>query len=185
MSAFRPFRTLAALALVCAVPGTALAQDAPTVDEVLIALRDVDVSLDSLQVRSAMANAAGSSALLQLHDGTLIDLRLVEVPAGWSVRHISLVAGNADTYRGWSDPWRGRVAAAENFLASVDNAGEQRAAEELAPLSWFEDPDESSRLWGMSPVTYRMMQTLQMMPTLTGPMGAGTPTNPVPRRNDQ
>jgi len=93
------------------------------------------------------------------------------------------VAGNADSYRGWTEPWRERVNAAENFLASVENPdGEQRSAEELAPLSWFEDPDQSSRMWGMNSMTYRMMQTLQMMPTLTGPTGGGTPTNPVPRR---
>ena len=35
------------------------------------------------------------------------------------------------------------------------------------------------------PTCYRMMQTLQMMPTLTGPMGGGSATNPIPRRNDQ
>ena len=50
---------------------------------------------------------------------------------------------------------------------------------------WFEDPDESSRLWGMNPVTYRMMQTLQMMPVLSGPTGGGSLTNPAPRRDDQ
>ncbi len=50
---------------------------------------------------------------------------------------------------------------------------------------WFEDPDESSRLWGMNPVTYRMMQTLQMMPVLSGPTGGGSLTNPSPRRDDQ
>ena len=132
-----------------------------------------------------MASDGGSNVLLELGDGTLSDLRLIGVPNGWSVRNIALVAGNAETYRSWSGPWRTRVSAARNFLASVDNPGQQRAAEELAPLSWFEDPDESSRLWGMNPITYRMMQTLQMMPTLGGPMGAGSATNPVPRRNDQ
>jgi hypothetical protein len=151
---------------------------------VLYALQDVSLALEGVQVRTALGTAeTGGNALLQLNDGTLVDLQMVAIQEGWAVRDISLVAGNADSYRGWTEPWRERVNAAENFLASVENPdGEQRSAEELAPLSWFEDPDQSSRMWGMNSMTYRMMQTLQMMPTLTGPTGGGTPTNPVPRR---
>lgn len=161
------------------------AQNAPSTDEVLYALQDVSLTLEGIQVRSALGTAGtGGNALLQLSDGTLVDLRMVAKQEGWTVRDISLVAGNADSFRSWTEPWRGRVTAAEDFLASVENPGpEQRSAEELAALSWFEDPDESTRLWGMNPMTYRMMQTLQMMPTLTGPTGGGTPTNPVPRRD--
>jgi len=167
--------------LTVAVP--ALAQDAPTTESVLVALRDVGLGLEGLQVRNALGSDAGGSALLQLGDGTLVDLQLAPVQAGWSVRDVSLIAGSADSFRGWSQPWRERVAAAGNFLAGVEQAGmPTRSAEELAPLSWFEDPDESSRLWGMNPVTYRMMQTLQMMPQLSGPTGAGSATNPAPRR---
>jgi len=178
--------SLAALLLVCVAALPAVAQDAPSEEQVLMALQDVNVALETVEVRSALATETGGSALLQLQDGTLIDLRLVAVPDGWSVRDINMVAGSADTFRTWSEPWRDRVNAAENFLAGMDTAGgNTRTAEELAPLSWFEDPDQSSRLWGMNPVTYRMMQTLQMMPTLTGPTGGGTPTNPVPRRQDQ
>ncbi|NKB88936.1 MAG: hypothetical protein GKS06_12020 [Acidobacteria bacterium] len=177
-------KSTAIAALMVAVASPAMAQDGPSPDDVLYALQDVSLTLEGLQVRNALATAEGSgNALLQLGDGTLVDLRMVEIQEGWAVRDISLVAGNADNFRGWTEPWRQRVAAAEDFLAGIDDpGGPQRAAEELAPLSWFEDPDESSRLWGMNPMTYRMMQTLQMMPTLQGPTGAGSPTNPVPRR---
>ena len=175
-----------AIGLLASIAAPANAQEPPSQDAILIALQDVDVALDGVQIRTTLSNEAGGSALLQLHDGTLIDVRLVAVPDGWSVRDINMVAGSAETFRGWSDPWRNRVQAAESFLAGMDNAeGGTRTAEELAPLSWFEDADQSSRLWGMNPVTYRMMQTLQMMPTLSGPTGVGSPTNPVPRRNDQ
>lgn len=160
------------------------AQDSPTTEEVLYALQEVSLTLDSLQVRSTLATDVGGSALLQLGDGTLIDVRLAAVAdSGWSVRDISMVAGSGDTFRGWTRGWRNRVDAAENFLAGVSaNGRETRTAEELAPLSWFEDPDQSTRLWGMNPVTYRMMQALQMMPTLQGPTGGGSITNPVPRQ---
>ena len=161
------------------------AQHVPSNEDVLYALQDVSLALEGVQVRSALGSAeTGSNALLQLDDGTLVDLRMVAKQDGWAVRDISLVAGNADSYRGWTEPWRDRVTAAEDFLASTEDPGnaEQRSPEELAPLSWFEDPDQSTRLWGMNPMTYRLMQTLQMMPTLTGPTGGGTPTNPVPRR---
>ena len=182
----RLLRTIAVAFAALAVALPAIAQEPPTTEQVLVALRDVSVPLDNLQVRNALANEMGGNALLQLSDGTLVDARLVAVEDGWSVRDLSLIAGSAESFRGWSEPWRSRVEAAQNFLAGVDDPGaDVRTAEELAPLSWFEDPDESSRLWGMNPVTYRMMQTLQMMPTLTGPMGGGSATNPIPRRNDQ
>jgi hypothetical protein len=166
------------------VASPVLAQDGPTTDDVLYALQDVSLTLGGLQVRSALGTPeAGGNALLQLSDGTLVDLRLVSVQEGWAVRDVSLVAGNADSFRGWTEPWRDRVDAAQDFLASVeDPAAQQRGAAELAPLAWFEDPDESTRLWGMNPMTYRMMQTLQMMPTLQGPTGTGSPNDPVPRR---
>jgi hypothetical protein len=163
------------------------AQDGPSTDDVMYALQDVSLALDGIQVRSALGSVeAGGNALLQLSDGTLVDLRMVAAQEGWAVRDISLVAGNADSFRGWTEPWRNRVDAAQNFLASVDNPNaEQRDANELASLSWFEDPDESTRLWGMNPMTYRLMQTLQMMPTLQGPTGGGgSPTNPAPRRQN-
>lgn len=181
MSVKRIVVTVCTLALVAS---PAWAQDGPSTDDVLYALQDVSLTLDGLQVRSALGTAeTGGNALLQLGDGTLVDLRMVPVQEGWAVRDISLVAGNAESFRGWTEPWRNRVDAAQDFLASVeDPAAQQRGAEELAPLSWFEDPDESTRLWGMNPMTYRMMQTLQMMPTLQGPTGTGSPTNPVPRR---
>ena len=177
-------RTAVAACLMVAFALPVWAQDGPSTDDVLYALQDVSLALEGLQVRNALGTAeGGGNALLQLGDGTLVDLRMVAIQDGWAVRDISLVAGNADNVRGWTEPWRNRVAAAEDFLAAVDDpGGQQRAAEELAPLSWFEDPDESSRLWGMNPMTYRMMQTLQMMPTLQGPTGVGSPTNPVPRR---
>lgn len=174
------------MGLLLATGSPALAQQPPTTEQVLVALQDVNVALESVRVRTSLATGASGSALLQLHDGTLIDLRMVAVSEGWSVRDINMVAGSADTFRSWSDPWRDRVQAAGNFLAGMNNPGVQtRTAEELAPLVWFEDADESTRLWGMNAVTYRMMQTLQMMPILSGPTGAGTATNPVPRRNDQ
>ena len=186
MSVSRILRALAVATAVTAVASPVLAQEPPTSEQVLVALRDVSVAYESIQVRNALATEVGGSALLQLADGTLVDARLVAVEEGWSVRDLSLIAGSGESFRTWSEPWRERVAAAQNFLAGVDDAGiDRRTAEELAPLSWFEDPDESSRLWGMNPVTYRMMQTLQMMPTLGGPTGVGSPTNPIPRRNDQ
>lgn len=182
-------RSLPLLAAVCALLLTAPlanAQEAPSIDDVRYALRDVQLPLDGIQVRSAVRTDAGGSALLQLPDGTLVDIRMGAAQQGWSVRGVSLIAGNANDFYAWSEPWRERVAAAQNFLAGADTAGvPTRTAEELAPLSWFEDPDEASRLWGMNPVTYRMMQTLQMMPALQGPTGAGPVTNPVPRRQDR
>ena len=165
------------------LPG-ALAQSAvaPSGDEVLFALRDVSLGLDALRVRSALATEAGGSALLQLDDGTLVGVQLVSVADGWSVRDISLVAGNPDSFHSWREPWEQRVAAAETLLSVLDSGGgpaSTREARELAPLAWFEDPNESQRLWGMNPVTFRMMQALRMMPAM--PMSGGSATNPVPR----
>ena len=178
-------RAAVAVCTMALIASPVWAQDAPSNEDVLYALQDMSLALEGVQVRSALGTAeTGGNALLQLSDGTLVDLRIVANQDGWAVRDISLVAGNADNFRGWTEPWRERVTAAGDFLASVENPDnpEQRSAEELAPLSWFEDPDQSTRLWGMNPMTYRMMQTLQMMPTLTGPTGGGSPTNPVPRR---
>ena len=177
-------RAAVAACTLALIAGPAWAQEGPSNDDVLYALQDVNLALGGVQVRNALGSAdTGVNALLQLSDGTLVDLRMVAKQDGWAVRNISLVAGNADSFRGWTEPWRGRVTAAEDFLASVDNPGpEQRPAEELAALSWFEDPDQSTRLWGMNPMTYRMMQTLQMMPTLQGPTGVGRASDPVPRR---
>ena len=175
---------VAALSLgAAALPSAVWAQQVPTAESVLAALQEMGLGLDGLQVRNALATDSGGTALLQLAGGTLVDLRLVAAESGWSVRDISLIAGSVDTFHGWSQPWTNRVQAAENFLAGMDGVGGTRQAEELATLSWFEDPDASARLWGMNPVTYRMMQTLQMMPSLSGPTGGGTnATNPVPRR---
>lgn len=179
------FKRLAIVTLAAALfAAPAAAQTAPGNEDVLYALQDVSVALEGVQVRNALSTVEGAgNALLQLTDGTLVDLSLAQAQEGWAVRDITLVAGNADTFRSWTEPWRNRVAAAENFLATVQDPGvEQRRAEELAALSWFEDPEESTRLWGMNPTTYRLMQTLQMMPRISGPTGGGSPTNPVPRR---
>lgn len=191
----RLLRILTLAALVCSVPGAVLAQDVaqaapapavepPSTEQILYAMQDVRLPLEGLQVRNVMMNEAGGGALVQLTDGTLVDIRLAAAQQGWTVRGISLIAGSSDAFYAWSEPWRDRVAAAEDFLASADTAGvPTRTAEELAPLSWFEDPEEASRLWGMNPMTYRLLQTLQMMPVLQGPTGGGTRTNPVPRRD--
>lgn len=178
-------RTALVACTMALIASPAWAQNAPSNEDVLYALQDVSLALEGIQVRSALGTAeTGGNALLQLTDGTLVDLRMVAKQEGWAVRDISLVAGNADSFRGWTEPWRERVNAAEDFLASVERPGgaEQRSAEELAPLSWFEDPDQSTRLWGMDPMTYRMMQTMQMIPTLQGPTGGGRASDPVPRR---
>ena len=155
----------------------AAAQEAtvPSVREVLFAIREVSVSLDQLLVRSAIDTEEGGGALLQLPDGTLVDVQLVEVTGGWSVRNFYFVAGNADSYRSWTRPWRDRVEAAGRFLAAARETALEgqmmRTARELAPLVWFEDPEESTRLWGLNPVTFRMMQALRLVPM--GPMSSG------------
>lgn len=156
----------------------------PTTRQILYALQDVNLPLKGIRVRNTVSIEIGATALLQLPAGTLVDVRLAAAQEGWTVRDLGLVAGNAEDFYGWSESWQSRVAAAEDFLAAVDSAGvPTRTAEELAPLTWFEDPEKASRLWGMNPMTYRMMQTLQMIPTLQGPTGAGSPTDPVPRRD--
>lgn len=177
-------RTALAVCTLALIASPVWAQQAPSNDDVLYALQDVSLTLEGVQVRSSLGSAeAGGNALLQLNDGTLVDLQIVAKQDGWTVRDISLVAGNADNFRGWTEPWRDRVDAAQDFLASVEATGpEQRAPEELAPLSWFEDPDQSRRLWGMNSMTYRMLQTLQQVPVLGGPTGGGRASDPVPRR---
>ena len=64
----------------------------------------------------------------------------------------------------------------EGAAAAIGEEGPQRRPEELAPLIWFEDIGADDRLWGLNPTTYRIMQTLKMLPNLTGPMG-GTGRN--------
>ena len=183
--------TITAVFLALLLAGTpVVAQDGdnssvPSTEEVLLALREVNLSLDGLQVRSALAAGdPGGSALLQLPDGTLVDVRLVKTIRGWSVRSFYFVAGDGAHFEGWTNPWRRRVEAAERFLASAEQIpieALERRAQELAPLVWFEDPDESTRLWGLNPVTFRMMQALKMVPM--GPMdGSAGFANPVPRQ---
>jgi len=108
-----------------------------------------------------------------LTGGTLVDVVMTPTALGWTLRDIYYVAGSAEEFQAWSGPWRSRVAEAQRFLAAAsgDEEGAQRRPEELAPLVWFEDIDESQRLWGLNPTTYRIMQTLRMMPNLGGPMG--------------
>ncbi len=146
----------------------------PTVQEVYVVMRDMDLSYESVEIRTIVPNEQGVSALVGLTGGTLVDVALTQTPGGWTLRDIYYVAGNADEFRAWTGPWRARVADAERFLAAAtgDDAPERRA-EELAPLVWFDDLDESERLWGLNPTTYRIMQTLKMMPNLSGPMGGG------------
>lgn len=193
----RCLATITLIALVCASPAV-LAQDGsaaspavrpagpPSAEDVFYALRDVRLPLEGLQVRNALMTDVGGSALVQLPDGSLVEVRLAAAQSGWSVRGIALVAGSGERFYAWAEPWQARVAAAEDFLATAQTGGvPTRTAEELAPLSWFEDPDQASRLWGMNPMTYRVLQTLQMMPALQGPTGGGPPGNPVPRRQDQ
>lgn len=173
---------VALLAVLLAMPPHVAAQGTPSAEELLVTIRDLGLPVDQVSVRNSVSSDAGASCLLELGDGTLIDARLVRAADGWSVRDFSLVAGNADSFRSWTSRWRERVAAAEDFLASVNRPGQVADPRELAPLFWFEDPDERDRLWGMNPVTYRVMQALQMMPP--GPMQGGARTNPVPRRDD-
>ena len=112
-------------------------------------------------------------ALVGLTGGTLVDVELAPTAMGWTLSDIFYVAGSADEFSAWSGPWRRRVAEAERFLAAATDDGQPtRRAEELAPLVWFEDA-EDQRLWGMNPTTYRIMQSLKMMPNLGGPMGGG------------
>jgi hypothetical protein len=146
----------------------------PGTQDVFIILRDMSLDYQAVSVRTIVASQDGASALVAFQDGTLADVEFAETAAGWSLRDIFYVAGSSETYRNWTAPWRRRVREAERFLASTEDEGEagtqRRRAEELAALMWFEDVDESTKLWGLNPVTYRVMQTLQMMPALGGPM---------------
>ena len=146
----------------------------PSVQDVYVVMRDMDLAYENVVIRTIVPHDEGVSALVGLTDGTLVDVVLRPAAIGWSLRDIYYVAGNADSFRAWSGPWRTRVAEARRFLAAANNEdGQQRRPEELAPLIWFEDFQEGDRLWGLNPTTYRIMQTLKMMPNLTGPMGGG------------
>ena len=180
-------RLVALFSLLCvfALSGIAGAgQDAPaqapepSIQDVYVVMRDMDLAYETVEIRTIVPNEGGASALIGLDGGTLVDVVLSPVAEGWTLRDIFYVAGSADEYRAWAGPWRARVADAERFLAAAGDEGvPQRRAQELAPLVWFEDLDESDRLWGLNPTTYRIMQTLRMMPNLSGPMG-GSGRNP-------
>lgn len=163
-------------------PGTGSVS--PSYTDVLLALREVGLPLEQIQVRTTLKTETGGSALLQLADGTLIDVQLAPATSTWTVRNFYFVAGDASRFTDWTRPWRQRVESAGRFLAAVPPTmftdGRSRSPEELAPLVWFEDPDESTRLWGMNPVTFRVMQALRMVPM--GPMDQGRIGNPMPRR---
>ena len=152
--------------------GSAAQVPEPTVQDVYVVMRDMNLAYETVEIHTIVPNEEGASALIGLDGGTLVDVVLSPVANGWTLRDIYYVAGNADDYRAFAGPWRARVAEAERFLAAAgDDDRPQRRAEDLAPLVWFEDLDESDRLWGLNPTTYRIMQTLRMMPTLSGPMG--------------
>jgi hypothetical protein len=147
----------------------------PSTQDVFIILRDMSLDYQAVSVRTIVANPDGASALVAFQDGTLADVEFAEASRGWALRDIFYVAGSSETFRNWTAPWQRRVAEAERFLASTedgesDAGARRRRAEELASLMWFEDADESTKLWGLNPVTYRVMQTLQMIPALGGPM---------------
>ncbi len=144
----------------------------PSIQDVYVVMRDMDLGYENVQIRTIVPTEAGASALVGLRGGTLVDIELAPAAVGWTLRDIYYVAGNADEFRAWSGPWRIRVADAERFLAAATGGdGPQRRPEELAPLIWFEDINAEDRLWGLNPTTYRIMQTLKMMPNLAGPMG--------------
>ena len=142
--------------------------------DVYVVMRDMNLRYEQVQIRTIVPNEDGVSALVGLSGGTLVDVVLTPAAAGWTLRDIYYVAGDAEEFRVWSGPWRVRVAEAERFLAAASGEeGPQRRPEELAPLVWFDDSLGQERLWGMNPTTYRIMQTLKMMPNLAGPMGGG------------
>ncbi len=145
----------------------------PSVQDVYVVMRDMGLAYQNVEIRTIVPHEEGVSALIGLSTGTLVDVEMGQVANGWTMRDIYYVAGSADDYRSWSEPWRARVAEAERFLAAAagDSSQMRRRAEELAPLVWFEDTDDTNRLWGLNPTTYRLMQTLKMMPDLAGPMG--------------
>ena len=144
----------------------------PTIEEVYVVMRDLDLGYENVEIRTIVPTEVGASALVGLAGGTLVDVELAPAAIGWTLRDIYYVAGDTAEFRAWSDPWHARVADAERFLAAATgDGGQQRRPEELAPLIWFEDINAEDRLWGLNPTTYRIMQTLKMMPNLSGPMG--------------
>ena len=147
----------------------------PEAQDVYVVMRDMGLEYENVAIRTIVPNEEGVSALVGLTGGTLVDVVMSPTALGWTLRDIYYVAGSAEEFHAWSGPWRARVAEAQRFLAAAsgDEEGAQRRPEELAPLVWFEDIDESQRLWGLNPTTYRIMQTLRMMPNLSGPMGSG------------
>ena len=151
----------------------------PSIQDVYVVMRDMDLGYENVEIRTIVPTEVGASALVGLTGGTLVDVELTPAAIGWTLRDIYYVAGNAEEFQAWSGPWRARVADAERFLAAASGGdGPQRRPEELAPLIWFEDLSVEDRLWGLNPTTYRIMQTLKMMPNLTGPMGgAGSGRN--------
>jgi len=155
--------------------GETAARAEPEVQDVYVVMRDMGLAYENVAIRTIVPNEEGVSALVGLSGGTLVDVVMTETAVGWTMRDIYYVAGNAEEFQAWTGPWRARVSEAERFLAAAggDEEGAQRRPEELAPLVWFEDLDESQRLWGLNPTTYRIMQTLRMMPNLSGPMGGG------------
>ena len=149
----------------------------PSVQDVYVVMRDMDLAYQNVEIRTIVPTENGASALVDLIGGTLVDVELAAAAVGWTLRDIYYVAGNTDEFQSWSGPWRSRVADAKRFLAAaIGEEGPQRRPEELAPLIWFEDIGADDRLWGLNPTTYRIMQTLKMLPNLTGPMG-GTGRN--------
>lgn len=153
---------------------TATPAPEPTIQDIYVVMRDMDLAYENVEIRTIVPNEDGVSALIGLTGGTLVDVVVRPTATGWTMGDVYYVAGSADEFRAWSGPWRRRVADAERFLAAAGGGeASQRRAEELAPLVWFEDLEASDRLWGLNPTTYRIMQTLKMMPNLSGPMGGG------------
>lgn len=151
------------------------ARTEPAAQDVYVVMRDMGLAYENVSVRTIVPNEEGVSALVGLTDGTLVDVVMTPTAIGWTMREVYYVAGSADEFRAWSAPWRERIDNARRFLAAASGDEEgRRRPEELAPLVWFEDLDESQRLWGLNPTTYRIMQTLKMMPNLGGPMGGGS-----------
>lgn len=153
-------------------PSTSAPPPEPTIQDVYVVMRDLDLGYENVEIRTIVPTEAGASALVGLAGGTLVDVELTPAAIGWTLRDIYYVAGDTAEFRAWSGPWRVRVADAERFLAAATgDDGPQRRPEELAPLIWFQDINAEDRLWGLNPTTYRIMQTLKMMPNLSGPMG--------------
>lgn len=148
-------------------------REPPSQEEVYVLMRDMGLSYEQARIQTIVPNEAGASVLVGLEDGTLADVELVPAARGWSLRDIFYVAGDAQTFRAWIAPWQRRLDEAERFIAAASDQPRDQVsqrARELAPLIWFEDLQEGSRLWGLNPMTYRVMQTLRMMPALGGPM---------------